>query len=352
MGAANRITSPSPRLIRKLFESEMTVDIASITAEVRKESAFVRQILTAIETAIVGQRFLVERILVALLTNGHLLIEGVPGLAKTKVVKSLANLIDARFQRIQFTPDLLPADLVGTLIYNPREGVFTTRKGPIFANVVLADEINRAPAKVHSALLEAMEERQVTIGDTSYPLEDLFLVLATQNPIEQEGTYPLPEAQMDRFMMKIAITYPSRDEEREIMRRVAHTGGTKALTPLIHPDDIVRMRALVDAIYLDEKIEKYIIDLVFATREPARYGFADLGRFITYGASPRASINLVLAARAMAFLRGRGYVVPADVKDIAPDVLRHRIIPSYEADAEGITVDWIIDRLLAETEVP
>jgi len=330
----------------------MTVDIASITAEVQKESAFVRQILTAIETAIVGQRFLVERILVALLTNGHLLIEGVPGLAKTKVVKSLANLIDARFQRIQFTPDLLPADLVGTLIYNPREGVFTTRKGPIFANVVLADEINRAPAKVHSALLEAMEERQVTIGDTSYPLEDLFLVLATQNPIEQEGTYPLPEAQMDRFMMKIAITYPSRDEEREIMRRVAHTGGTKALTPLIHPDDIVRMRALVDAIYLDEKIEKYIIDLVFATREPARYGFADLGRFITYGASPRASINLVLAARAMAFLRGRGYVVPADVKDIAPDVLRHRIIPSYEADAEGITVDWIIDRLLAETEVP
>jgi len=352
VGAANRITSPSPRLIRKLFESEMTVDIASITAEVRKESAFVRQILTAIETAIVGQRFLVERILVALLTNGHLLIEGVPGLAKTKVVKSLANLIDARFQRIQFTPDLLPADLVGTLIYNPREGVFTTRKGPIFANVVLADEINRAPAKVHSALLEAMEERQVTIGGTSYPLEDLFLVLATQNPIEQEGTYPLPEAQMDRFMMKIAITYPSRDEEREIMRRVAHTGGTKALTPLIHPDDIVRMRALVDAIYLDEKIEKYIIDLVFATREPARYGFADLGRFITYGASPRASINLVLAARAMAFLRGRGYVVPADVKDIAPDVLRHRIIPSYEADAEGITVDWIIDRLLAETEVP
>ncbi len=330
----------------------MTVDIATITEQVQKESAFVRQILAALETVIVGQRFLMERILVALLTNGHVLIEGVPGLAKTKVVKSLANLVDARFQRIQFTPDLLPADLIGTLIYNPREGDFTTRKGPIFSNVVLADEINRAPAKVHSALLEAMEERQVTIGETSYPLEELFLVLATQNPIEQEGTYPLPEAQMDRFMLKIAITYPSRDEEREIMRRSGHSGRPEELTPLIHPDDIIRMRALVDAIYLDEKIEKYIIDLVFATREPALYGFADLGRFITYGASPRASINLVLAARAMAFLRGRGYVVPQDVKDIAPEVLRHRVIPSYEADAEGITVDWLIDRLLAETEVP
>jgi MoxR-like ATPase len=330
----------------------MTVDIAIITGEVRKECAFVQRITTEIETTIVGQKFLLERILVALLTNGHILIEGVPGLAKTLVVKTLANLIDARFQRIQFTPDLLPADLIGTLIYNPHEGAFTTRKGPIFANIVLADEINRAPAKVHSALLEAMEERQVTIGDASYPLEELFLVLATQNPIEQEGTYPLPEAQMDRFMLKIAVTYPSRDEEREIMRRAGHTARPKALKPLIHPDDIVRMRALVDAIYLDEKIEKYIVDLVFATREPANYGFVDLGRFITYGASPRASINLVLASRAMAFLRGRGYVVPQDVKDIAPDVLRHRIIPSYEADAEGITVDWIVRRLLAETEVP
>jgi MoxR-like ATPase len=330
----------------------MTVDIESITREVAREGAFIRQITTAIETAIVGQRFLIERILVALLTNGHVLIEGVPGLAKTKVVKSLANLIDARFQRIQFTPDLLPADLIGTLIYNPREGDFTTRKGPIFANVVLADEINRAPAKVHSALLEAMEERQVTIGDASYPLEDPFLVLATQNPIEQEGTYPLPEAQMDRFMLKIIVTYPSRDEEREIMRRSGRTGRPESLTPLIHPDDIVRMRGLVDAIYLDEKIDKYILDLVFATREPARYGFADLGRFISYGASPRASINLALASRAIAFLRGRGYVVPQDIKDIAPEVLRHRIIPSYEADAEGMTVDWLIGRLLAETEVP
>ncbi len=330
----------------------MTVDIASITEQVRKESAFIRQVETAIETAIVGQKFLVERILVALLTNGHILIEGVPGLAKTKVVKSLANLIDARFQRIQFTPDLLPADLVGTLIYNPAEGGFSTRKGPIFANIVLADEINRAPAKVHSALLEAMEERQVTIGEHSYPLERLFLVLATQNPIEQEGTYPLPEAQMDRFMLKVSITYPTRDDEREIMRRVARTGQPEALQPLIHPDDILRVRSLVDTIYLDEKIEKYILDLVFATRHPAQYGFADLARFISYGASPRASINLVLASRAIAFLRGRGYVVPQDVKDMAPEVLCHRILLSYEADAEGVSVNQLIDRFLAETGVP
>ena len=330
----------------------MTKDIEAITREVEQESALIRQIATAMETVIVGQHFLVERILVALLCNGHVLIEGVPGLAKTKVVKSLAKLIDSRFQRIQFTPDLLPADLIGTLIYNPVQAVFTTRKGPIFANIVLADEINRAPAKVHSALLEAMEERQVTLGETSYPLENLFLVLATQNPIEQEGTYPLPEAQMDRFMLKINITYPSRDEERQIMRLAARTERSDALAPLIHPDDIVRMRALIDRLYLDEKIEQYIIDLVFATREPTHAGLAGLERHIAYGASPRASINLVLAARAMAFLRGRGYVVPQDVKDIAPEVLRHRIIPSYEADAEGVSVEMIIDRLLAETAVP
>ena len=330
----------------------MTVDNERITAEVQKEGALIRRVIGAMETVIVGQQYLIERILVALLGNGHVLIEGVPGLAKTKVVKSLAKVIDARFQRIQFTPDLLPADLVGTLIYNPHDGQFTTRKGPIFANIVLADEINRAPAKVHSALLEAMEERQVTLGETTYPLEDPFLVLATQNPIEQEGTYLLPEAQMDRFMLKIAITYPSRDEEREIMRRAGHVGRFEALSPLIHPDDIVRMRALVDALYVDEKIEKYILDLVFATREPERYGYADLQRFIAYGASPRASINLALAARAMALLRGRAYVVPQDVKDIAPDVLRHRIIPSYEADAERIGTEDIISQLLDETEVP
>ncbi len=330
----------------------MKSEIEDVAREIAREQALIQRVLDAMASVIVGQQYLMERILVALLCNGHILIEGVPGLAKTKVVKSLAQLIDARFQRIQFTPDLLPADLIGTLIYNPHEGVFTTRKGPIFANIVLADEINRAPAKVHSALLEAMEERQVTIGEVSYLLEDPFLVLATQNPIEQEGTYPLPEAQMDRFMLKIVITYPSREEEREIMRRTGHVARNGVLGPLIHRDDIVRMRALVDAIYLDEKIEKYILDLVFATREPARHGFPDLERFITYGASPRASINLVLAARAMAFLRGRGYVVPQDVKDVAADVLRHRIIPSYEADAEGMTVDRLIDRLLAETVVP
>jgi MoxR-like ATPase len=331
---------------------KMKSEIEDVAREIAREQALIQRVLDAMASVIVGQQYLMERILVALLCNGHILIEGVPGLAKTKVVKSLAQLIDARFQRIQFTPDLLPADLIGTLIYNPHEGVFTTRKGPIFANIVLADEINRAPAKVHSALLEAMEERQVTIGEVSYLLEDPFLVLATQNPIEQEGTYPLPEAQMDRFMLKIVITYPSREEEREIMRRAGHVARNGVLGPLIHRDDIVRMRALVDAIYLDEKIEKYILDLVFATREPARHGFPDLERFITYGASPRASINLVLAARAMAFLRGRGYVVPQDVKDVAADVLRHRIIPSYEADAEGMTVDRLIDRLLAETVVP
>ena len=330
----------------------MKSEIEDVAREIAREQALIQRVLDAMASVIVGQQYLMERILVALLCNGHILIEGVPGLAKTKVVKSLAQLIDARFQRIQFTPDLLPADLIGTLIYNPHEGVFTTRKGPIFANIVLADEINRAPAKVHSALLEAMEERQVTIGEVSYLLEAPFLVLATQNPIEQEGTYPLPEAQMDRFMLKIVITYPSREEEREIMRRAGHVARNGVLGPLIHRDDIVRMRALVDAIYLDEKIEKYILDLVFATREPARHGFPDLERFITYGASPRASINLVLAARAMAFLRGRGYVVPQDVKDVAADVLRHRIIPSYEADAEGMTVDRLIDRLLAETVVP
>lgn len=330
----------------------MTTDMASITTAVHKENALVEGILDSVGRVIVGQRYLLDRILVAMLVNGHILIEGVPGLAKTKIVKCLARLIDARFQRIQFTPDLLPADLVGTLIYNPRDGGFSTRKGPIFANIVLADEINRAPAKVHSALLEAMEERQVTIGEATHDLEPLFLVLATQNPIEQEGTYPLPEAQMDRFMLKIAITYPSRDEEREVMRRAMAVDLVEPQAPIVHPADILRMRKLVASIHVDEKIDKYVIDLVFATRDPESHGFADLSRFISYGASPRASINLILGARALAFLRGRAYVIPQDVKDIAPDVLRHRIIQSYEADAEGVTTDSIIARLLAETEVP
>ena len=326
--------------------------VARITERVQSEGDLLRRVVAAVETVVVGQRPLVERILVALLANGHLLIEGVPGLAKTTVVKTIAALIDARFQRIQFTPDLLPADLVGTLVYNPREGEFSTRKGPIFTNILLADEVNRSPAKVHSALLEAMEERQVTIGDRCYPLSDPFLVMATQNPIEQEGTYPLPEAQLDRFMLKIRITYPTREEERQIMRRAARTGAAASLPQLIHPDDILRARSLVDAVYLDEKIEQYILDLIFATREPATHGLADCARYIAYGASPRASIYLAVAARALALLRGRGYVIPDDVKEIGPDILRHRIITTYEADADGVAVEEIIARLFAQTEVP
>jgi len=328
------------------------INIRAITEKVANEGAFVQKILSSLEAVIVGQQKLVERILIALLSNGHILIEGVPGLAKTTAVKTLAGLIDAQFQRIQFTPDLLPADLVGTLIYNPREGIFTTRKGPIFANIVLADEVNRAPAKVHSALLEAMEERQVTISDTTYPLDDLFMVLATQNPIEQEGTYPLPEAQMDRFMMKITIDYPSWDEEREIIRRTARTTRVKALTPLVHPADILRARDIVDTIYQDEKIEQYILDIVFATRDPARCGLERLIPYIEFGASPRASIYLAIASRAMAFIRGRGYVVPQDIKEIAPDVLRHRIITTYEADIDRISTDQMIAEILATVRIP
>ncbi len=323
-----------------------------VSAEVAACGELLKKLVDQIADVVIGQKYMVERILVALLANGHLLIEGVPGLAKTTVVKTLAGLIDARFQRIQFTPDLLPADLIGTMIYNPGEGVFTTRKGPVFANIVLADEINRAPAKVHSALLEAMEEHQVTIGEESYRLPEPFLVMATQNPIEQDGTYALPEAQMDRFMLKVVVTYPDRASEQEVMRRAAASSATPEVSSLLHPDDLLRIRSLVETVYIDEKIEKYILDLVTATRNPAGHGFADLERFIQYGASPRASIYLLLAARAMAFLRGRGYVTPQDVKDIGPDVLRHRIITTYEADAEGITVEQIISRLFAETAVP
>jgi MoxR-like ATPase len=330
----------------------MISDSELLKEQVQTEGAFIQRILTAVETIIVGQHQLVERILIALLANGHILIEGLPGLAKTTAVKTLAGLIDACFHRIQFTPDLLPADLVGTLIYNPREGIFTTKKGPIFANIVLADEINRAPAKVHSALLEAMEERQVTIGETTHPLEGLFMVLATQNPIEQEGTYPLPEAQMDRFMMKIAITYPSWNEEREIIRRSAHSSSSATIESLLHPSDILRMRSVVDAIYLDEKIEQYILDIVFATREPGRCGLDHLSRYIEFGASPRASIYLAIASRALALIRSRGYVVPQDIKDIAPDILRHRIITTYEADIDRISTDRMIAEFLATVKVP
>ena len=330
----------------------MINDINVLTEKVQAEGEFIRKILASVENVIVGQRHLVERILIALLANGHVLIEGVPGLAKTTAVKTLAGLIDARFQRIQFTPDLLPADLVGTLIYNPREGVFTTKKGPIFANIILADEVNRAPAKVHSAMLEAMEERQVTIGESTHILEGLFMVMATQNPIEQEGTYPLPEAQMDRFMMKISITYPSWDEEREIIRRSAHTSPAAEIEALIHPSDILRMRSVVDSIYLDEKIEQYILDIVFATRTPSRCGLERIARYIEFGASPRASIYLAIASRALAFIRGRAYVVPQDIKDISPDILRHRIITTYEADVDGVSTDQLIAGILASVRVP
>ena len=330
----------------------MTTELEKMDRFVQAEGALIRKVVSAVETVIVGQQQLLERILVAMLANGHILIEGVPGLAKTTAVKTLARLVDARFQRIQFTPDLLPADLVGTLIYNPREGVFTTRKGPIFANIVLADEVNRAPAKVHSALLEAMEERQVTIGETTYPLDGLFMVLATQNPIEQEGTYPLPEAQMDRFMMKTSITYPSWDEEREIIRRSAHAAPLPDVQPLLHPPDILRLRSVVDAIYLDEKIEQYILDIVFATRDLSRCGLERSAHYVEFGASPRASIYLAMASRALALIRGRAYVVPQDIKDIAPDILRHRIILSYEAAVDAISTDHLIADLLAHVRVP
>jgi MoxR-like ATPase len=293
----------------------------------------------------------VDRLLIGLLSNGHILLEGVPGLAKTLSVKTLAQSVDASFHRIQFTPDLLPADLVGTLIYNPREGEFTTKTGPIFANLILADEINRAPAKVQSALLEAMQEHQVTIGDRTFPLPDPFLVLATQNPIEQEGTYPLPEAQIDRFMLKLSVGYPSREEERLILDRMASTSPNVGAAAVVTPADILQARSLVDAVYIDDKVKEYIIDLVIATREPEAFSL-DLGQFIQYGASPRATLYLTLAAKAYAFISGRGYVTPQDVKSIGTDVLRHRVIISYEAEAEEMTSDTIVQRIFDGVPVP
>jgi len=300
---------------------------------------------------IVGQAPLIDRLLVALLCNNHVLIEGVPGLAKTLTITTLARTIQASFQRIQFTPDLLPGDLIGTLIYNPKTGDFTTRKGPIFANIILADEINRAPAKVQSALLEAMQERQVSIGDRSYPLDDPFMVLATQNPIEQEGTYPLPEAQIDRFMFKLLITYPSKTEEQQILKRMAGKTGEIQVDGIITPADISRIRDLASTIYMDEKIEEYILNLVAATRDPSLCNL-DIADLIRYGASPRATIFLAQAAKAMALLAGRGYVIPQDVKSIAPDILRHRVIITYEAEAEEKTSDDIVTHILDNVEVP
>ncbi|OGW78249.1 MAG: ATPase [Omnitrophica bacterium RIFCSPLOWO2_02_FULL_45_16] len=326
--------------------------IEAINEKVKKESAFTQRLMQEMEKVIVGQRYLIERLLVGLLANGHILIEGVPGLAKTLSVRVLAQAIKTKFQRIQFTPDLLPADIVGTLIYSPKDGAFTTRKGPIFANIILADEINRAPAKVQSALLEAMQERQVTIGETTFKLDEPFLVLATQNPIEHEGTYPLPEAQVDRFMLKLKIDYPNREEEYKIMKRMAVTDKRISALPVAGPDDIMKARKVVDEIYIDERIEKYIIDIVFATRDPVAYRLKELVGLIQYGASPRASIYLSVASKAYAFLQGRGYVVPQDIKTIGMDILRHRIIVSYEAEAEDKTSEDVIKRIFEEVRVP
>jgi MoxR-like ATPase len=330
----------------------MLSGFTQINEKVSKESVFLTTLKAEIRKVIVGQDYLINRLLVGLLANGHLLVEGVPGLAKTMSIKTLAQAVDAKFQRIQFTPDLLPADLVGTLVYNPKDGHFTTKKGPIFSNIILADEINRAPAKVQSALLEAMQERQVTISETTYPLPDPFLVMATQNPIEQEGTYPLPEAQVDRFLLKVMITYPTREEEHAILKRMSFTGNKIEVAKVVLPRDIIRVRGVVDEIYMDEKLEKYILDLVFATRQPQQFKLDELAGLIQYGASPRATIALTVASKAYAFTQGRGYVTPQDVKSIAPDVLRHRVIVSYEAEAEEKTSEDIIRKILSEVEVP
>ncbi|GAK57269.1 ATPase associated with various cellular activities AAA_3 [Candidatus Vecturithrix granuli] len=329
----------------------MYQDIRVINEMVQAESRFVEHLKTEIAKVIVGQDAMIDRLLIGLLSNGHILLEGVPGLAKTLTVKTLSDCIRVNFQRIQFTPDLLPADLIGTMIYHQKDGTFIPKKGPIFTNIVLADEINRAPAKVQSGLLEAMQERQVTIGETTYKLDEPFLVLATQNPIEQEGTYPLPEAQVDRFMLKIKISYPTRQEELQITDRMA-TGGQIAVNQIITPDDILKARSVVEQVYIDEKIKEYIVDIVFATREPQNYNLPDLAPMIEYGASPRASIYLHKAARAHAFLRRRGYVTPEDVKAIGLDILRHRVILSYEAEAEERTSEDIIKHIFDTIEVP
>jgi MoxR-like ATPase len=329
----------------------MNVDIKEINARIEKQSAFVEKITAEIATVIVGQKYMVERLLIGLLADGHVLLEGVPGLAKTMAVKTLSAVIKTQFQRIQFTPDLLPADLIGTMIYDQHQGKFTVKKGPVFANLILADEINRSPAKVQSALLEAMQERQVTIGDQTFKLPAPFLVLATQNPIEQEGTYPLPEAQVDRFMLKLSVGYPDRNEELEIMRRMTQVDIPTANT-VVTPEEILKAKKIVHEVYIDPKIENYIIDIVYATRKPNEYGLDELKDIIAYGASPRASIYLSLAARAHAFLRRRGYVTPEDVRSIGMDVLRHRIIVTYEAEAEEISAEDVVRKILNKIEVP
>jgi MoxR-like ATPase len=327
------------------------VDIKTINEMIQRESAFVESLTSEVGKVIVGQKNMVDRLLIGMLCNGHILLEGVPGLAKTLAIKTLAASVNAKFQRIQFTPDLLPADLVGTMIYNQKDGKFFTRKGPLFSNFILADEINRAPAKVQSALLEAMQERQVTIGEETFKLEEPFLVLATQNPIEQEGTYPLPEAQVDRFMLKVKIGYPSREEELLIMRQNV-LGNDKIVKAVVSTKEILSAREVVRQVYMDEKIERYILDVVFATREPKNFKLEKLAPLISYGASPRASINLALAAKAHAFIKRRGYVIPEDVRAICPDVMRHRIAVTYEAEAEEITPEQIVTEILNHVEVP
>jgi MoxR-like ATPase len=349
MGEGEREEPPRDRGRRLDKEGLLYADIKAIGERIERESEFVTTLLTEIDKVIVGQRYMIERLLIGLLADGHVLIEGVPGLAKTLAVRTLSRAIDTKFQRIQFTPDLLPADLIGTLVYAPDTGTFSTKKGPIFANLILADEINRAPAQVQSALLEAMQERQVTIGSETFPLEQPFLVLATQNPIEQEGTYPVPEAQVDRFMLKLKVSYPSREEELAIMNRMA--GGKEPVaSPVVSPEAILKARQLVTEVYVDEKIKQYILDIVFATREPDDR--LDVAGLIAYGASPRASIYLSIAARAHAFLERRAYVTPEDIKAVGMDVLRHRVIITYEAEAEELSSEDIVQRILDSVEVP
>jgi MoxR-like ATPase len=329
----------------------MSVDIAQLNEKIREESSFVTLLKAEVGKVIVGQPKMIDRLLIGLLTRGHILLEGVPGLAKTLAISTLAKVIDTGFQRIQFTPDLLPADLVGTLVFNQKSGEFVPKKGPLFSNIILADEINRAPAKVQSALLEAMQERQVTIGDTTYPLEEPFLVLATQNPIEQEGTYPLPEAQVDRFMLKLKIVYPSREEERLILQRMA-SGQVPEVQKVISVDRILKARSIVGEVFMDPKVEEYIVNVVFASREPASVGLGEIKDLIAWGASPRATLFLTQASRAHAFIRGRGYVTPEDVKSVGMDVLRHRIIVTYEAEAENTTPEDIVQKIFDRVEVP
>lgn len=328
------------------------VNMQALTEKIEHHSAFIEDIYHEMNKVVVGQQYMIERLMVGLLADGHVLLEGVPGLAKTLTVSTLAKIIKTNFQRLQFTPDLLPADLIGTMIYNQKEMRFEPKKGPIFSNIVLADEVNRSPAKVQSALLEAMQEKQVTIGEHTYKLDKPFLVLATQNPVEQEGTYPLPEAQVDRFMLKLNVGYPTAEEELEIMRRMARTGEKPQVESVIDAETIMEARKVLNEIYMDEKVEQYIIELIFATRYPERYGMEDLKELISFGASPRASINLNLASRARAFMEHRAYVTPEDIRDIAMDVLRHRIIPTFEAEAEEVTAEDLVEKILHTVPVP